>query len=126
MIMDKDDRCLLQFRDGKAGQPLRWCYFGGGADDDEDIFDAAVRELREETGIQASKNDFDQIDEYDDGPKHGYRHVLKFRRKISWPDVLLAEGAGCGFFSPAELKSMRERGLLADWMDTLFDRMDRN
>ncbi len=52
ILLDEDDRVLL-IRGHDADQPDRswWFTVGGGIDDGEDALGAAVREVREETGI---------------------------------------------------------------------------
>ena len=52
ILLDEDDRVLL-IRGHDVDQPDRswWFTVGGGIDDGEDTMSAAVREVREETGI---------------------------------------------------------------------------
>ena len=52
ILLDEDDRVLL-IRGHDVDQPDRswWFTVGGGIDDGEDAMSAAVREVREETGI---------------------------------------------------------------------------
>lgn len=52
ILLDEDDRVLL-IRGHDVDQPDRswWFTVGGGIDDGEDALSAAVREVREETGI---------------------------------------------------------------------------
>jgi 8-oxo-dGTP pyrophosphatase MutT (NUDIX family) len=60
LVIAPDGRVLL-FRDSDLGLdpvPHWWITPGGGIDPGEDSVDAAVRELREETGMVASPDDF--------------------------------------------------------------------
>ena len=60
IVLDRDDRVLL-FRDSDLGLdpvPHWWITPGGGVDPGESDLDAAVRELREETGLVAEAVDF--------------------------------------------------------------------
>lgn len=53
ILLDPDDRVLL-FRYIPPNLPLFWILAGGACDEGEDYPDAARRELREETGIDAA------------------------------------------------------------------------
>lgn len=53
LLIDRDDRILLFLQYGKdRAVPPRWITPGGGVDPGETHDEAAVRELREETGLE--------------------------------------------------------------------------
>ncbi|MFM6968627.1 MAG: NUDIX hydrolase [Microbacteriaceae bacterium] len=58
-LQDRDGRflMLLTHFDAGVGLPPRWITPGGGIDAGESVLDAAVRELREETGLTVNPDD---------------------------------------------------------------------
>jgi len=79
---------LLTHFDPEVGLSPRWLTPGGGIDAGEDAWDAAVRELREETGIVLSPDQlgepiFHRIGRWDwsDGNHHTYEDTI-FQLKV--------------------------------------------
>src|SRR3954468_22760792 len=62
-LLTKDRRLILQLRDNKPGinYPGMIGAFGGSADHGETPADCALRELAEETGLQASAGDLHRL-----------------------------------------------------------------
>ncbi len=71
---DSDYNVLLLKRDTSVLKDV-WCYIGGGIEEGEKAWEAALREVKEETGITDlslySSNQFDQI--Y--SPKENYIYI---------------------------------------------------
>lgn len=56
-LIDRHDRLLLLLRGSTAPwMPNRYCLPGGGINQNENLIDAGIREVYEETGIELDKN----------------------------------------------------------------------
>lgn len=69
-IIRHDGMVLLQKRDDVPGirYPGKWCFPGGAVEKGEDIFEAAIRELKEETGLKVSKSNLEFLLDFSDQP----------------------------------------------------------
>lgn len=83
-IPNEEDKVLVQVR---STEKARLGLFGGGLEKAETPIDCAIRELKEETGIEASREQFEFLEinkhnlEYQNGDKVNYIsyvYVLKF------------------------------------------------
>ena len=63
VLQDRDGRFLLLLThfDKGVGLPPRWITPGGGIDDGESVLEAAVRELREETGMVVEPGELGEV-----------------------------------------------------------------
>jgi 8-oxo-dGTP pyrophosphatase MutT (NUDIX family) len=102
LLFTADNELLLQFRDGAAGirNPLAWDFFGGAYEPGEDVLVGALRELSEELNIAADASELTIVGDYADA--NGREVVIRLTRPVSWNDIELHEGAGCGFFTKEE------------------------
>ncbi len=98
LLLDSDNRVflLLTHWDPGTGQPPRWLIPGGGIDAGETILEAAVRELREETGLQVTPQQLGEIIHVQDFRvdwvngdfETGRHHFYQFRVETGFqPDV---------------------------------------
>ena len=65
IIQNSEGKYLLQMRDGTEGlcNPLKWNFFGGGLNENEDTITGAARETEEELGIKVKEVDFELLGE---------------------------------------------------------------
>ena len=103
VIMDEAGKYLLQMRNSNAGicDPLKWCFFGGGLEEEESPIVGAMRETREELGIAVPEDEFNVVGKLAYGT--GVVYLVRLRRAIAWPDIVVQEGAGAGFFTKEEI-----------------------
>ena len=96
----------MQERDEHAPVwPDRWCFPGGGLDDDEQPAEGAVRELAEETGVVVDPADLTDLGLFELYTDRGTFHFHAFvaRTTLSDRDVECHEGRQMVFVDPRTL-----------------------
>ncbi len=105
LLRDRQNRLLLQFRDGAApAHPLQWDFFGGSMEKNESPEHCARRELAEELGIPAAAGELQEILAL--RIEGGMQYYFVYLPAIGWGDFRVLEGAGCAFFWPADLPQL--------------------
>lgn len=97
---------LLQQRAPEEHEPLSWCIFGGMADKGEATYDAMVREVREESGIDLTGHPVRFIDTFHDERDDFRFHTFVVDVPEMVTPTLSAESVGASWF---ELGPTRER-----------------
>jgi len=97
----KNNTVLLQLRDNKTNNyPEMWGLFGGTIENNETPIQAAVREMKEELGIDLQEKNLKLFLNI----KNGNEEYYIFRSKFIWniKDIELKEGKDMKFFSKKE------------------------
>lgn len=55
IVVNEDNKILILKRSEKSSRPHEWDFPGGGVDKSEDPLDTAIRETKEETGLDVSQ-----------------------------------------------------------------------
>jgi 8-oxo-dGTP pyrophosphatase MutT (NUDIX family) len=106
IILNSQGEYLLQMRDDTPGiaSPLCWDFFGGGIEEGEDARQAAAREMLEEIGVEALSDEL-ALD-FSGMVNDVEEHLFRLSRTVEWGDFKVFEGAGAGFFTPAEIAKL--------------------
>ena len=91
-ILKSKGKILLQKRDNKSNilYPGEWCFPGGMVEKNEKLFDACIRECREETGVIVNKIEYLCDHYYSTGQKsrffivEGDGDVISNEGKMYW------------------------------------------
>ncbi|MDD4124748.1 MAG: NUDIX domain-containing protein [Eubacteriales bacterium] len=134
-IVNSDDEYLLSQRSPNKGFPLKWEPTGGSAVAGEDSLTSALREVKEELGIDLNpangklyKSFFRDAPNWENPD---FLDVWMFRHDCPIEDVTLQEGETCDaiWASPETVKKMRDSGSLVpisyldDFINVTYDRL---
>lgn len=109
IVLSKDGDLLLVQRDQDApSAPDTWNIVGGHREGEESPVETAVREVKEETGMQYKTEDLKFFRNYAQKVEGGLHTVSVFISKYVHPQkLIIGEGKGIGFFSKEEIAHLR-------------------
>ncbi len=118
--MEQAGRILLVRRKREPGKD-HWCFPAGFVEYDEDVEHAAVREVREETGLDVATDSIFGAYSYVDAPRKNGVLIL-FRARVVGGTLRAGDDArDVGFFStdalPEPIAFSSHRRALADWIE---------
>ncbi len=111
VFRDHVGRVLLQFRDDWASKsPLCFAIFGGAALEGETGVQTALREIKEELGLELTSEDVRPLTElsWDSTRDDATIEVEIFEalKPLAWGEFVINEGCGAAFLSKAEVESL--------------------
>jgi len=104
VITNPEGKYLLQMRDGSEGirNPLTWGFFGGGMETGESPIVAAIREVKEELGIEIDES-LMTVKGSGQVREDKVVYTVEMKKQLAWGDFIIHEGAGAAFFTREEL-----------------------
>ncbi len=103
VIIFSSGKILLQLRDNnkKILNPNKWGIFGGGVEKNEDPKDAAIREIKEELGVNINPNNLNLIIKIDfEGEE---KNIFKAKLPCPISKLELKEGSKMKLFTKEEI-----------------------
>lgn len=108
MLLENNGRYLLQLRDDvpNINYPGKWGLFGGGSEGDETPKQAAVRELKEEIGVDVLESDLVEFKHYFCQGKESYIFLMSFPYDEN--ELTVLEGAACKYYTIDEILALTD------------------
>ncbi|HTV24789.1 MAG TPA: NUDIX domain-containing protein [Polyangiaceae bacterium] len=115
LFVNESGQVLLRLRDDRAGLPYpgQWDLLGGAVEPGETITEAAVREVKEEVGLDVRGLEY--FGEYPEQQVHNNVFVAKLSLAVE--SLVLTEGQRLRYASAAEARALN----LVPWVARLLD-----
>jgi 8-oxo-dGTP diphosphatase len=122
-ILNSDGKFLITQRSPNKGYPLMWECTGGLATAGDDSLAAAIREVKEETGLSVLPQNGRLVHSFSNG-KDRHLDVWLFRQNFDLREIALQEGetVDARFATPAEIKKLidQDKFLNIDYFNQLL------
>lgn len=117
------DKVLLTQRHPDKHFPLMWECTGGSVVSGEDTFKGAIREMKEETGIEVQPEHLKLIDTVQ--RRDTFYDIYLYTADLPYPEIILQEGETVDYMwcTETEIDSMIERQLLAGSLAEKFSKL---
>ena len=119
IINFKDQILLAQRSETKKRNPLKWETTQGSVKSGENSKEAAIRELREELGINISKDELHYLETEKDVDEHIFKDMFYVRKNIDMKEICFSDGEvkDAKWVDINEFKKMNIEGQLANNMN---------
>ncbi|MBU1110978.1 NUDIX domain-containing protein [Patescibacteria group bacterium] len=104
ILVNKDNKVLLQLRDAQHSHSGSWSLFGGHIDEGETPADALIREIKEELNHELTNFQFikkTMVDTF--GEVYWYQGIMN----VGLSELTLIEGDDFNFFTYGELSKLK-------------------
>ena len=122
-MLSSDGRFLLTKRSPNKGFPNMWESTGGSALAGDDSLTAAIREVREETGLELDADRGELL--WTQQGEDYFADIWLFRQDFDLADVVLLEGETCDkmYASPEDIQRLRQEGTMVpfSYLDRLLE-----
>lgn len=124
VALERDGKYLLVLRANPPAQHM-YAFPGGRVEPDEELADAALRELEEETGLRASnprpfaRFDLTSDDPGDNSGKSGFMLTVFLADDPGGEARALDDAKAVGWFTVSEIKTLSVPQSMVDCMDML-------
>jgi 8-oxo-dGTP pyrophosphatase MutT (NUDIX family) len=123
IINDVNQILLVKRAEHMEWQPNKWSLIGGGVEDNEDPYDACIREIKEEVGILTSKiKQRFTIQQKPDNIEYVY--IVKYDDDPLKVNLNKGENSAYGWYLPQEVKFLDAVPNLIDYINLAFKNYD--
>lgn len=119
-IVNSKDQFLIQKRSENVKNPGKWAFTGGAVDAGESSVDGALREVREELGINVSKDEIEYFISFK--REKGFVDVWLIQKDIDISDIIIQEEevADVKWASLKEIKQLIDDDLFVHSVNLYF------
>lgn len=122
IVNSKQQLLLSQRSKLKNKNPLKWETTQGSVKSGEDSIEAAIRELKEELGLDISKDMFEYVKTIKDDDEHIFKDIFRINMDVKINDISFSDGEviDVKWVNKDEFNKMKKDNNLAGNMDFDF------